>query len=211
MVSPNARRIKWFIDRLEAYLRLAPNLDLEIKIFIGCRVGVWGCQWQLKVVIIKIVSHAKDEFQEESDEWKQPSVKPPRHFSVDQHSISSDTLLVSADLVFDGHGGTDAASFVRNNILKFIIEDSCFPICLEKAMKNAFLKADYAFVDDSSVDTSSGTTALTALLCERNNDNSTLLVTEKLVIANAGDCGAVLGKRGRAIELSKDHKPDSKP
>nr|GLL30463.1 probable protein phosphatase 2C 27 isoform X2 [Ipomoea trifida] len=32
----------------------------------------------------------------------------------------------------------------------------------------------------------------------------------KLVIANAGDCGAVLGKRGRAIELSKDHKPDSK-
>nr|GLL31553.1 probable protein phosphatase 2C 27 isoform X2 [Ipomoea trifida] len=31
----------------------------------------------------------------------------------------------------------------------------------------------------------------------------------KLVIANAGDCGAVLGKRGRAIELSKDHKPDS--
>nr|GMC81693.1 probable protein phosphatase 2C 27 [Ipomoea batatas] len=66
-------------------------------------------------------------------------------------------------------------------------------------MKNAFLKADYAFVDDSSVDTSSGTTALTALLCER-----------KLVIANAGDCRAVLGKRGRAIELSKDHKPDSK-
>nr|GMD08467.1 probable protein phosphatase 2C 27 [Ipomoea batatas] len=210
------------------------------------------------------VSHAKDEFQEESDEWKQPSVKPPRHFSVEQHSISSETLLVSADLdfgvdikeiecasegkpsflpvfrsgscaemgpkqymedehiridnlaeylgesasfgspgafygVFDGHGGTDAASFVRNNILKFIIEDSCFPICLEKAMKNAFLKADYAFVDDSSVDTSSGTTALTALLCER-----------KLVIANAGDCRAVLGKRGRAIELSKDHKPDSK-
>nr|GMD10950.1 probable protein phosphatase 2C 27 [Ipomoea batatas] len=53
-----------------------------------------------------------------------------------------------------------------NNILKFIIEDSCFPICLERAIKNAFLKADYAFVDDSSVDTSSGTTALTALLCE---------------------------------------------
>nr|GMD10955.1 probable protein phosphatase 2C 27 isoform X2 [Ipomoea batatas] len=145
------------------------------------------------------MSHAKDEFQEESDEWKQPSVKPPRHFSVEQHSISSETLLVSADLVFDGHGGMDAESFVRNNILKFITEDSYCPICLEKAMKNAFLKADYAFVDDSSVDTSCGTTALTALLCKL-----------KLVIANAGDCGAVLGKRGRVIGLSKDHKPDSK-
>ncbi|KAJ0968872.1 hypothetical protein J5N97_021749 [Dioscorea zingiberensis] len=30
--------------------------------------------------------------------------------------------------VFDGHGGNDVASFVRKNILKFIIEDtfSCF-------------------------------------------------------------------------------------
>lgn len=100
--------------------------------------------------------------------------------------------------VFDGHGGTDAATFVRNNILKFILEDSFFPLCLEKAIKNAFLKADYAFVDDSSVDTSSGTTALTALLCER-----------RLIVANAGDCRAVLGKRGKAYELSKDHKPDT--
>ena len=27
-------------------------------------------------------------------------------------------------------------------------------------------------------------------------------------IANAGDCRAVLGKRGRAVELTRDHKPD---
>lgn len=30
-----------------------------------------------------------------------------------------------------------------------------------------------------------------------------------MLIANAGDCRAVMGKRGRAIELSKDHKPNS--
>lgn len=69
--------------------------------------------------------------------------------------------------MFDGHGGADASSFVRNNILKFIIESSCFPACLEKAIKSAFLKSDYAFADDSSLDISSGTTALTAFISGR--------------------------------------------
>uniref|UniRef100_A0A6N2K901 protein-serine/threonine phosphatase n=1 Tax=Salix viminalis TaxID=40686 RepID=A0A6N2K901_SALVM len=99
--------------------------------------------------------------------------------------------------VFDGHGGTDAASFVKNNILRFIVEDSHFPICVEKAIESAFVKADYAFADDSALDISSGTTALTALIFGRT-----------LVVANAGDCRAVLGRRGRAIEMSKDHKPN---
>ncbi|KAJ6842362.1 putative protein phosphatase 2C 47 [Iris pallida] len=99
--------------------------------------------------------------------------------------------------VFDGHGGTDAASFVRKNILKFILDDSHFPSSVEKAIRNAFVKADHALADSSSLDRSSGTTALTALIFGRT-----------LLIANAGDCRAVLGKRGRAIELSRDHKPN---
>ncbi|KAG7024093.1 putative protein phosphatase 2C 27 [Cucurbita argyrosperma subsp. argyrosperma] len=99
--------------------------------------------------------------------------------------------------VFDGHGGTDAAAFVRKNILRFIVEDSCFPISVEKAIKSAFLKADYAFADASSLDISSGTTALTAFIFGRT-----------MIIANAGDCRAVLGRRGKAIEVSKDHKPN---
>ncbi|KAK4751485.1 hypothetical protein SAY87_004967 [Trapa incisa] len=69
--------------------------------------------------------------------------------------------------VFDGHGGTDAAVFVRDNILRFILEDAHFPIAMEKAIKSAFLKADYAFADASSLDISSGTTALVALIFGR--------------------------------------------
>ncbi|XP_039134939.1 probable protein phosphatase 2C 47 [Dioscorea cayenensis subsp. rotundata] len=99
--------------------------------------------------------------------------------------------------VFDGHGGKDAASYVRRNILKFIIEDSHFPICIDKAMKSAFVRADHAFADAHSLDSSSGTTALTALIFGRT-----------MHIANAGDCRAVLGRRGRAVELSIDHKPN---
>lgn len=35
-----------------------------------------------------------------------------------------------------------------------------------------------------------------------------LTLHRTMLIANAGDCRAVLGKRGRALELSRDHKPD---
>jgi len=70
--------------------------------------------------------------------------------------------------VFDGHGGTDAANFVRENILKFIIEDEHFPISMEKAIKSAFMRADHAFADACSLDSSSGTTALTTIIFGRS-------------------------------------------
>ncbi|KAH7845530.1 hypothetical protein Vadar_003214 [Vaccinium darrowii] len=134
--------------------------------------------------------------------------KGPKQYMEDEHLCVDDLLEhlgAAVDFpspgafygVFDGHGGTDAASFIRKNILKFIVEESHFPLCTEKAVKNAFVKADHAFADDSSLDISSGTTALTALIFGRT-----------MLIANAGDCRAVMGKRGKAIELSKDHKPN---
>lgn len=69
--------------------------------------------------------------------------------------------------MFDGHGGVDAASFTRRNILEFIVEDSDFPNGLKKAVKNAFVKADHALADTNSLDNSSGTTALTVLILGR--------------------------------------------
>ncbi|KAL8122177.1 putative protein phosphatase 2C 47 [Apium graveolens] len=99
--------------------------------------------------------------------------------------------------VFDGHGGVDAASYTSKNILDFIVDDSHFPMGVKVAVRNAFVKADHALADSKTLDHSSGTTALTALVLGRN-----------MLIANAGDSRAVLGKRGRAIELSKDHKPN---
>ncbi|XP_010270505.1 PREDICTED: probable protein phosphatase 2C 27 isoform X2 [Nelumbo nucifera] len=132
----------------------------------------------------------------------------PKQYMEDEH-LCIDNLLEHLDTnvdfpspgafygVFDGHGGSDAASFVRKNLLKFIVEDSHFPTCVKKALKSAFVRVDHAFADAHSLDETSGTTALTALILGRT-----------MLIANAGDCRAVLGKRGRAIELSNDHKPN---
>ncbi|XP_077211694.1 DNA-binding protein phosphatase 1 [Tasmannia lanceolata] len=100
--------------------------------------------------------------------------------------------------VFDGHGGKHAADFACNNLPKFIIKDEDFPIEIERAVASAFLQTDTAFAEACSVDAAlaSGTTALAALVVGRS-----------LVVANAGDCRAVLCRRGKAIEMSRDHKP----
>lgn len=78
-----------------------------------------------------------------------------------------DALLNFCDQVFDGHGGVDAALYIRRNILKFIVEDNHFPTSVDEAIKSAYLKADHAFADTHSLDSSSGTTALTALIFGR--------------------------------------------
>ncbi|XP_006366654.1 probable protein phosphatase 2C 47 isoform X2 [Solanum tuberosum] len=140
-----------------------------------------------------------EENQEELDQSSQSNIgKPPRNTTGMRHCISQATLAGASPLVFDGHGGIDAASFTQKNLLSFIVEDMHFPSMVKRAIRNAFVKADNALADTQSLDNTSGTTALTALILGRT-----------MLIANAGDSRAVLGKRGRAIELSKDHKPNT--
>lgn len=99
--------------------------------------------------------------------------------------------------VFDGHGGKAAAHFVRDNLPRLIVENPDFPLELEKAVRKSFTETDKAFAEACSHDTglSSGTTALAAVVSGR-----------VLLVANAGDCRAVLSRHGRAVEMSRDHK-----
>ncbi|KAL3844121.1 hypothetical protein ACJIZ3_001524 [Penstemon smallii] len=100
--------------------------------------------------------------------------------------------------VFDGHGGKHAADFACYHLPRFIVEDDDFPQEIERVIASAFLQTDTAFAQACSldVDLSSGTTALAALV-----------IGSSLVVANAGDCRAVLCRRGKAVEMSRDHKP----
>lgn len=110
--------------------------------------------------------------------------------------------------VFDGHGGSDAAAYIKRNAMRLFFEDADLPQTsnvdalflneLENSHRKAFLLADLALADDHSVSSSCGTTALTALILGRH-----------LVVANAGDCRAVLCKKGGAVEMSQDHKPSN--
>lgn len=100
--------------------------------------------------------------------------------------------------VFDGHGGKSAAHYVRDNLPRLIVENPDFNLELEKAVRKSFTETDKAFAKACLLQTglSSGTTALTAVVSGRI-----------LLVANAGDCRAVLSRRGRAVEMSRDHRP----
>ncbi|XP_062228226.1 probable protein phosphatase 2C 54 [Phragmites australis] len=110
---------------------------------------------------------------------------------------SLDNEVVSFYGVFDGHGGKDAAHFVRDNLPRVIVEDPDFPLQLEKVVTRSFMQTDCQFAETCSHHKalSSGTTALTAMIFGRS-----------LLVANAGDCRAVLSRCGAAVEMSMDHR-----
>eukprot|EP00850_Spirogloea_muscicola_P013943 SM000097S24796 [mRNA] locus=s97:299684:300884:+ [translate_table: standard] len=100
--------------------------------------------------------------------------------------------------VFDGHGGREAAAFACERLLGCLVEDPAFPGgSVAEALTRAFARTDDAFrqVCLTEHHAHSGTTALAAII-----------LGSSLFVANVGDCRAVLSRRGRAVELSRDQK-----
>jgi protein phosphatase PTC1 len=102
--------------------------------------------------------------------------------------------------VFDGHAGKSAADHAGNNVWKSF-KEFVKTMSPPEAFFKAFKKVDEDLAIKKGVH--SGCTAVCAYIrTELRNDKRTRV----LYTANVGDARVVLGRGGKAIRLSYDHK-----
>ncbi|XP_028091431.1 probable protein phosphatase 2C 13 [Camellia sinensis] len=208
-----------FLDVSSATPPLKPSSE-SVSVEISCFESVVSCKNGIQTTVIESSSASKFV----------PSIRSGSHTDIGYRKINEDEHICIDDLsahlgylfgcrlssafyaVFDGHGGSNAAAvFVKENAMKLFFEDANLPQTseiddlfleqLESCHRKAFLLADQALAGEcSSVPVYCGTTAITALILGRH-----------LMVANAGDCRAVLCRKGVAVQMSHDHRPSYPP
>lgn len=104
--------------------------------------------------------------------------------------------------VYDGHGGSACADFLRDNLHQFVIKDPNFPSDPKKALRGGFEAAEKAFLEQSikyQPHERSGSCGIVLLI-----------VRDICYVANVGDSrGIMSGELGAKIyPLTRDHKPN---
>ncbi|KAH7624112.1 hypothetical protein Ndes2526B_g01366 [Nannochloris sp. 'desiccata'] len=108
------------------------------------------------------------------------------------------TSQVACLAIFDGHGGPNASSFVKDNLFGTLLNHANFRTHPFKAMRDAYEETDQAYLKKDAIDhNDDGCTATTAILVGR-----------RLVTGHVGDSRAVIGEGGTATPLTNDHKPN---
>uniref|UniRef100_A0A0D9WZG1 protein-serine/threonine phosphatase n=1 Tax=Leersia perrieri TaxID=77586 RepID=A0A0D9WZG1_9ORYZ len=138
-------------------------------------------------------------------EGKMPHGMEDRHVAVLRRLNDGNEVGLFA--VFDGHAGSNVATYLRNHLFDEILsEPGFFPHpdsdddTTIAAIRRAYDRTDRKLLQNQTYnDDGSGSTAVTAILINGN----------KLVVANVGDSRAVAcdAGSGRARQLSVDHEP----
>lgn len=117
-------------------------------------------------------------------------------FDVKTCKINGQTVCLFG--IFDGHGGSRAAEYLKENLFKNLMNHPEFLTNTKVAISETYQQTDSDFLE-SGKDTfrDDGSTASTAVL-----------VGNHLYVANVGDSRTVISKLGKAIPLSEDHKPN---
>jgi protein phosphatase 2C family protein 2/3 len=89
--------------------------------------------------------------------------------------------------VYDGHGGSNCADYLRDNLHQFVIREGSFPWNPREALRKGFEKAEKRFLELAENSIASG-------VVEKSGSCAvvTLIVGDMCYIANVGDSRAVL-------------------
>jgi protein phosphatase 1L len=100
--------------------------------------------------------------------------------------------------VFDGHGGSRAAEYVKENLFDNLMNHPNFLDNTRLAIVESYKQTDEDYLkEENNHQRDAGSTASTAVL-----------VGDRLLVANVGDSRAVICRGGKAFALSDDHKPN---
>ncbi|KAB2069539.1 hypothetical protein ES319_A08G101300v1 [Gossypium barbadense] len=100
--------------------------------------------------------------------------------------------------IFDGHGGSHAAEYLKQHLFENLMKHPKFITDTKLAISETYPQTDVDFLDsERNTYRDDGSTASTAVL-----------VGNHLFVANVGDSRTIISKAGEAIPLSEDHKPN---
>ncbi|XP_022952802.1 probable protein phosphatase 2C 11 [Cucurbita moschata] len=109
-----------------------------------------------------------------------------------------DGKMVAFFGVFDGHGGSRTAEYLKRNLFKNLSSHPDFIKDTKTAITEVFRQTDADYINEErGQQKDAGSTASTAVL-----------LGDRLLVANVGDSRVVASRAGSAIPLSIDHKPD---
>jgi len=115
------------------------------------------------------------------------------------------TVDVHNFAIFDGHGGSTCAEFLRDNLHKFIFEDPEFLVAPDESIIKGFNKAEEIIINKNKE------------LFEKKKEidrsgscaNQVFVFDGMLYVSNLGDSRTIITKRNmtEVYQLTKDHKP----
>uniref|UniRef100_A0ACD5VZE1 Uncharacterized protein n=1 Tax=Avena sativa TaxID=4498 RepID=A0ACD5VZE1_AVESA len=116
----------------------------------------------------------------------------------DIRSYKTDAKQINIFGVFDGHGGSCAAEYLKEHLFENLLKHPAFITDTKLAISESYKETDSDFLGaETNIHKEGGSTASTAIF-----------VGNHLFVANVGDSRAVISKAGKAIALSDDHKPN---
>ncbi|EPY43314.1 protein phosphatase [Angomonas deanei] len=117
----------------------------------------------------------------------------------DQHIMLAEGIPFFG--VYDGHGGTACAEYLRDNLHTWILSHAEVRTNPEKAIFDSIVEADRKFLSETD-ETSNESGCVCAVV---------LVLEDKLVIGNVGDTEAILCRSGKPILLTTKHNLSSNP